>query len=213
MNCGKGRGSLTTETSITWNGAGNTVIKKAPRTNLGFPATGQGTVYAEDSPTGLANENTIISTGPANNTQLIVTYAWRNFRRWILDKAVINVGFCMNASANAGNDCNFDTVEITLKELYADGSTLDIIPPTGPVSTGHTTLIGAGSQVFIYEEPFVPNHPLQDNTWILLGLQMNCTGGTATRQEGILPAFPFQKTNATKWYSQSGVYLLGRGTV
>jgi hypothetical protein len=210
VNCAK-NSALSTETSITWNGAGNTVRKKTPRANLGFPTAGQGTAWAEDSPTGLANENTVILTGPANNTQLIVAYAWRNFRRWILDKLVINVGFCMNASANAGNDVNFDTVQLTLQEFYPNAAPKDIIPPTGPISTGHTTLTGAGSQVFIYEEPFTPNYKLEDNSYIVLGLQMNCTGGTATRQEGILPAFPFQKTNATKWYSQSGVYLLGRG--
>jgi len=212
INCGK-NSALTTETSITWNGASHTLKKKAPATNLGFPTAGQGTAWAEDTPTGPASENTIILTGPANNTQLIVCYAWRNFREWLLDKAVFNIGLAMNASANAGNDCNFDTAQFKLQEVFSNGAVKDIIPPTGPISTGHTTLTGAGTQSYIYEEPFVPNWKLSNNTFILVTIQMNCTGGTATRQEGILPLFQFQKTSATKWVSQSGVYLLGRGVV
>jgi hypothetical protein len=210
INCGK-NSALTTETAITWNAAGHTLKKSAPLTALGFPTAGQGSAWAEDSPTGPASENTIILTGPANNTQLNVNYVWRNFRKWILDKAVLNIAVSMNASANGGNDCNFDSVDISLKK-FVSGQAYDLIPPFNK-STGHTTLTGAGTQSFILEEPFVPNMRLEDNCYIVLNVKMNCTGGTATRQEGILPLFQYQKTANTKWVSQSGVYMLGRGLI
>jgi len=212
INLGK-NSNFTTETSITWNAAGHTLKKKAPNSNLGLPTGGQGTAWAEDTPPGLANENTIIGTGPAAGSQLIIAYAWRNFRKWILDKAVINFALAMNATANAGNDCNFDSFSYTFRQYYGGGAPVDIIPPSGNIATGHTTLTGAGTQSYIYEEPFKPNFELVDNSIIVLAITMNTTVGTATLTNCLLPAFPYQKTNATKWYSQSGVYMLGRGIV
>lgn len=214
INCGKiAQQLLTTESSITWNAAANTVRRLAVPANLGFPTAGQGTGYAEDSPTGLANENVIIMTGPAAGTAFNFNYVWRNFKKWLLDKCVINVGLALDATVNAGNDCNFDSVSIQLREVFPDGSFKPIIQPENSVATGHTTLTGAGTQSFIFEKPYIPNYTFQDNSWVILSISCGITVGTATLTNGILPAFPFQKTNATKWITQSGVYLLGRGIV
>ena len=216
INCSTHRG-FTLETSITWNTATLGKSTVAQYGVLNVPTAGQGTAWAEDSPTGIANANSLVLHGPANDTSLNINYLWRNYRRLNIDKLVFNICFGMNASANAGNDVSFDSVTARVQKFQSSGSGSPYnIIPTISRSTGFGLLTGAGTQCFILQESYAPNLIIDQNDYLLVSLTMGVTAGTATRQEGIVPLFSYQSANVNKWYSQSGILLIGhyvKGTV
>jgi hypothetical protein len=195
------------ETSITWSGASHTVLKKAPDASLNLPASTQ---WAEDTPTGLGKEDTIILTNAGDNTQYTRTFAWRNLRGFLLDKVTFNIALGHNISAYTSGSPNFDSFNLTFRQ-YINGQFKPIVPDN-KISTGHSALSATGTQSYIYEESFTPGVKIEDNSIIAVAITMNVTTGTSTYQAGLYPAFPYSKTNTTKWFSQSGVYMLGRST-
>lgn len=209
INLGKDTNAPLT-TSLTWSGATHTILKRTPPAALGLPS---GTQWAEDTPTGLGDKDTILILGPANDTQYVRHFAWRNLRKFTLDKATFNLGLTHNVSAHVDGNTNFTSFDLLFRQ-YNSGRPKDIISAQN-ILTGHAAIgtTDLGAQTFIYEESFSPNAIIEADSFIVVSITMNTTdgGGTSTSQEGLLPAFPYSKTNTLKWFSQSGVYLLGRG--
>lgn len=197
------------ETSITWSSTTLAKSTVAQYGALNVPTAGQGTEWAEDVPTGIANANTLVLHGPANNTTLNVNYLWRAYRRMNIDKLVFNICYGMNASANAGNDVSFDSITARVQKFNVSSGSLTNIIQTIQRLTSFGLLTGAGTQAFILNESWVPNVEIEANEFILITLGMGVTAGTATRQEGIVPLFSYQSANVNKWYSQSGILLTG----
>ena len=197
------------ETSITWSST--TLGKSTPAqfAALNVPTGGQGTEWAEDVPSGIANANTLVLHGPANNTTLDINYLWRAYRKMNIDKLVFNICYGMNASANAGNDVSFDSITARVQKFNTSSGALTNLVQTIQRLTGFGLLTGAGTQAFILNESWAPNIVIESNEYILITLGMGVTAGTATRQEGIVPLFSYQSANVNKWYSQSGILLTG----
>lgn len=194
------------ETSVTWADSTHTILKKAPDANEGLPT---GTQWAEDTPTGLGDKATVILMGPAADAQFTRTKAWRNFRKFMLEKAVFNFALGHVVTWVAGSP-NFTSFDLSFRQIIG-GKAKDIIP-VQKIATGHAALGASGIQSYIFEEPYAPNMVIEANAFIVTTITMNVvagSGGTA-RSEGLYTAFPYSKTNTLKWWSQPGVYLIGR---
>jgi hypothetical protein len=148
--------------------------------------------------------------GPAADTQYSRFFAWRNVRKFLLEKLVFNIAMGHSVTFVAGSP-NFDSFSITLRQYY-NGGNKDVITPTGNIATGHSALGASGVQSYIYEEPYNPNVVIERDSILVVGVVMNVTAGSGgtTRSEGIYPSFPYSKLNVLKWMSQSGYYMLGR---
>lgn len=148
--------------------------------------------------------------GPAADAQFTRTFAWRNLRKFILDKATFNFALGHSVTYVAG-DPVFTSFDLTFRQ-YVGGKATAIIPDQNKIATGHAALAASGIQSYIFEESYNPNKVIEANAILVIGMVMNVTagsGGTA-RQEGLYAAFPYSKTNTLKWWSQPGAYLLGR---
>jgi len=203
VNFGKDSNLTNSPTELTW-ATSNTILKRAPDAAQNNLETG--TQWAEDSPTGPVKEGTIILPDPGDNTQYSRIFAWRVPRPFLLEKMVLNVGFTTNFSANAGNDCSFDSVDVRIRQILP---TVRKNIYANRFATGHATLTGVGMQTYILEESLRFKTIIREG-FLDFRFIINVTAGTATRQEGLLPLFSYHPQNDTKWFSQSGAYLQGR---
>lgn len=212
INCGKdtsGGGGTTaagTETSFSFSASTNIVTKYVPDAAFKFAT---GAVWAEDTPSGLGKEDNCLISGPAANTDYSGVFTKRVPYAYTLQKCVLNFAFGLNATANAGNNVNFSSIDIKFGFLFG-GQLTPIIPDQTSISTGQSALTGAGSQVFIYEQSYTPNVNIPSQAVYQLQLATHSTTGNGTYTIGIIPQFSYFKSNVTKQFSYSGAYVYGR---
>ena len=184
----------------------HTIKKTTPPTNAGLDS---GSEWAEDVPTGPVKEPNWHLYGPAGGTpgtHYSQVFVWRPSTAFILQKLVLNVALGLNASANAGNDVNFTSVDVRIRQILANGKPKNILVQNYP--TGNSALAGAGTQTLIIEDAIRYNDVI-DCDYLDFKFTMNITDGTATFTSGMFPMFAYDSVNDTKWFSQSGVLLQG----
>ena len=152
-------------------------------------------VISDNSTAGLVHEG--------NDTSYDQTYEFLTDMSAILYKYDIICAVGVNVSAFTSGSVKLDSVRFTATENLQDGTEVRVLFDNY-VDCSLSALTGTGANVFIAHSEGIPMVKIANSNKVQLRIRINETvSGTNTRQVGIFPLFPFQKTATMKLWTNS----------
>lgn len=184
------------ETSITGDAAA-TVYIHYPDSN----AAGKVTPIDDNDEVFMA-ANTFLMVGPANKTAFTRTFSWTPDMNAMVYKVSLQLAVAINASAWTSGTVSLGSVQVSAIER----NTLRQLVPTLTFPDITTGLGATGTNICIIQADFTQKFPVYSTSPIDITITINSSAtGTNTWQSGILPLFPWNKTNVMKTWSASGI--------
>ena len=171
-------------------------------------STDGGNFPIDDIPYFLSNIDTVGLIHEGDDTVFSRIYTWTPDFTTLVYKATFNIAMGLNVSVYTALNFNIGRLRITVRQREPVRVIYDQILASGAANQAAT---GLSYHIFNADisEPFyaLAGRPID------ITIELTSTAGTGTRQEGILPVFPFQAAAVTKMFSLSGVVFYGHAGI
>lgn len=166
---------------------------------------------SDDYVAALSNSNAGDVLNAAANTDYDTKFLYTPARPFQLRKIAINIGMCMNVSANGGaSTVTFKSVQVIINKLRGNQN-VEIYNQTK--ATGITATTGTATQIYVFNDAAQVQAALTDiqpgDVITAEVITVSTDSGAATRQMGMLPWFPYYASTNNKSLSQSAILLQG----
>lgn len=170
-------------------------------------STDGGNFPIDDVPYFLSNIDTVGIIHEGDDTVFSRVYTWTPDFTQLIYKTTFNLACGINISAFTDGALNIGDLRITMRQRSPErvlGNQL--------LKSGAANQVATGTSYHIYNFDFTdPFYALarQPIDITITMITTEPTAGTQTRQEGILPVFPFQAAAVTKMFTLSGIVFYG----
>lgn len=158
-----------------------------------FPVDDHTTLASDKDAIGIAHEG--------NDTQFSRIYSWRPDMDVVLYKLDVNAAFGLNVSAYTSGNFSLTSVRIKIYTIEANANQRIIFNEV--YTSGLGNLTATGSQIFVINEDVLLDTEVYSGFPVIFEITVTSGTGVGTRQEGVLPWFPYQAAALIKSFSRS----------
>lgn len=171
-------------------------------TSLVTKSTNGGNFPINDFPYVISNVDAVGLASEGNNTIFSRIYTWIPDRNMRVSKVSINLAASLNISTYSSGTFNVGNLRVITSQREPFVPLFNTLLKSTAANQTAT-----GNSYHIYADDITGAFNVRAGIPIDFDLAMVTTTGTGTRQEGILPVFPYQLLAVTKIFSLSGFLL------